>query len=697
MAYLENLKQENQSVKERYELAIEKMNRVVLGELEVEEKYRDYFLKLANMLLLIDKVAKLSDIDNFEYNKDEHFCLNNLPITKCSMEELEALNRELYKDIKVDSYETSYGNPSYSVQQFGLELGQMLSYLYAELQSGISFAFSAHYFNIVIRMELFLEILSIFEEKEDEETLKKNIKSAIYYYACDYREDLSRQAIRKLVDPNAYLKEKAIVMEVDLTDLRYLYFYGLNITENEKKTAKHLNSQPQEKIEAMARTYTEGFRIGYINGKLDITKKQVVNIRYPIGFERVVREAIKQFKELGLQPTFSISSTSPNKQYTYDHRYDRALYYNKTYVDRYMEGVKQEFAEQKELAEVYGGPAVIEVYGEIPFSPISKKEALALSEKQQKLDVEHMRDFSLLTKKCLKAEEYSFTIIAYPIPEIGDDYEEIFDETIKVNTLDANLYRQVQETMIDVLDKGAYVTIKGKGNNKTDLKVCLQELENPEKETLFENCLADVNIPVGEVFTSPKLIGTEGTLHVTEVFLRDFKYVDLELEFKDGMIVEYTCKNFEDEAENKKYVKENLMHQRETLPMGEFAIGTNTTAYVMGKKYKISDRLPILIAEKTGPHFAVGDTCFSMSEEVKTYNPNGKEIVAKDNECSILRKTEIEKAYFSCHTDITIPYNELDTIIVHTKAGEEIVIISDGRFVLEGTEELNKALDTFVE
>ncbi len=694
MAYLEDLKQENQSVKERYELAIEKISRVVAGELEVEENYREYFLKLADMILLMDKVIKLSDINN---NENEVFCLKSLPITKCSIEELESLNKQLYEDIRVEAYETSYGNPSFSVQQFGLELGQMLSCLYAEMQSAVSFAFGSRYFNVVIRMELFLEILSIFEEKEEEELLKKNVKSAIYYYACDYREDLSRQAVRKLVDPDAYFKEKAIVMDADLTDLRYLYFYGLNITENERKTAMHLNSQPQEKIEAMARTYTEGLRVGYINGRLDITKKRVVNIRYHIGFERVVREAIKQFEEIGLKPTLYVNSTSPNKQYTYDHRYDKALYYNKTYVDRYMEGAKQEFAERKELAEVYGGPAVIEVYGETPFSPVSKKEALSLSEKQQKLDVEHTRDFSLLTKKCLKAEEYCFTIIAYPIPEIGDDYEEIFDETIKVNTLDVDLYRQVQETIIDALDKGEYVTIKGKGNNKTDLKVCLQELKNPEKETLFENCLADVNIPVGEVFTSPKLTGTEGTLHVTEVFLREFKYVDLELQFKDGKIVEYTCKNFEEEAENKKYIKENLMHQRDTLPIGEFAIGTNTTAYVMGKKYNISDRLPILIAEKTGPHFAVGDTCFSMSEDVKTYNPNGKQMIAKDNECSILRKTEIEKAYFSCHTDITIPYNELDTIIVHTKEGEEIVIISDGRFVLSGTEELNKALDVFEE
>ena len=33
------------------------------------------------------------------------------------------------------------------------------------------------------------------------------------------------------------------------------------------------------------------------------------------------------------------------------------------------------------------------------------------------------------------------------------------------------------------------------------------KINNPDKETVFENCLADVNIPLGEVFTSPVLKG----------------------------------------------------------------------------------------------------------------------------------------------------------------------------------------------
>ena len=112
----------------------------------------------------------------------------------------------------------------------------------------------------------------------------------------------------------------------------------------------------------------------------------------------------------------------------------------------------------------------------------------------------------------------------------------------------------------------------------------------------------------------------------------------------------------------------------------------------MAKEYGIADKLPILIAEKMGPHFAIGDTCYSHAEDTKVYNPDGKEIVARDNSVSLLRKEDCSKAYFNCHTDITIPYDELDAITVVTAEGDSIDIIRDGKFAAAGTEALNEPL-----
>ena len=261
---------------------------------------------------------------------------------------------------------------------------------------------------------------------------------------------------------------------------------------------------------------------------------------------------------------------------------------------------------------------------------------------------------------------------------------------MKINTLDYHLYQEIQQTIINTLDTCEWVEVKGSGDNDTDLLIHLHELSDPKKQTNFENCVADVNIPVGEVFTSPQLAGTGGILHVKKVYLNGLQFRDLKLVFDCGQVIDYTCSNFKTEEENRKYIEDNILHHHPKIPMGEFAIGTNTTAYVAAMKYGIADKLPILIAEKMGPHFAVGDTCYSWAEDTPVYNPDGKEIIARDNEISEMRKDDVSLAYYGCHTDITIPYDELGSIRVIDDEGEMISIIENGRFVLPGTEELNK-------
>ena len=99
-------------------------------------------------------------------------------------------------------------------------------------------------------------------------------------------------------------------MESDLTDLRYLYRFGEYITDNEIRTAKHLASLPEETLRKMADVYTEGYRIGFVNTGKDLSKKSVVNIRYCLGFERVVRLAVENFEKMGLKPVIYRAASS---------------------------------------------------------------------------------------------------------------------------------------------------------------------------------------------------------------------------------------------------------------------------------------------------------------------------------------------------------------------------------------------------
>jgi len=98
------------------------------------------------------------------------------------------------------------------------------------------------------------------------------------------------------------------------------------------------------------------------------------------------------------------------------------------------------------------------------------------------------------------------------------------DEIVKINTLDYDKYKVVQQRIIDVLDTAEYVRVKGCNGNETDMKVSIMKVNDGSKQTVFENCLADVNIPLGEVFTSPVLKGTEGVLNVSKVYLNDINF-----------------------------------------------------------------------------------------------------------------------------------------------------------------------------
>ncbi|RGJ23204.1 leucyl aminopeptidase [Coprococcus comes] len=678
-------------MEERYNLAIDRM-KAIIEEKTVAEPYREYFQHVARFILKLDELKQ-----NVESGKQKEM----------SEEELQEEMKDLYADELEANYEKSYANPAYAVLVLGGELGSFLSAVYTEIRGSISYVQEQRMEYVVIGAELLIEIYNKFEEEKQPQL--ESLKEIFYWYASDYCDVFAADRIKDQIDPERGCFIVNMIMNEDLSDLRYLYRMGEYVGVNERETAAYLNSLSQEKIDKMADTFSEGYRIGFVNTGKDLSKKSVVNIYYAMGFERIVKKAIENFAKMGLKPSIFRTShsvitrgrnsqigffnISGNKQYVYDHRDDIGLVMDKQYVERKLEVMRTTYEQNKEIAAGYAGPAVIDIFGEKTFVPQAKPEAVKLSEKQEELLVAMNGRAGRLTNEYLPGDERSFTIISWPVPEIGEQYHEIFDETIKINTLDYKLYQKVQQTMIDALDKGEYVKVTGSGENQTDLKVMLHPLADPTKETIFENCVADVNIPVGEVFTSPVLEGTEGTLFVSKVFLHGLPYYNLKISFKEGKITEYTCTNFDSEEENKKYIFDNILHNHQTLPIGEFAIGTNTTAYAVAKKYDIADKYTILIAEKTGPHFAVGDTCYSWAEDVKVYNPDRKEIIARDNSISILRKEDPSKAYFQCHTDITIPYDELGSIVVVAKDGTETEIIRDGRFVLPGTEILNEPLN----
>ena len=350
----------NDNLEERYELAVDRVKDIIeVCDREISGEFVSYFRNVAKFIMKMDELKSLID--------------GNV-IDKMSMEELEMLNRKLYSDVADENYETSFANPAYAVSVMGELYGRILSFLYVELRGLIVYAYEKRMADMTAAVELFVEIYCLFTA--DVRPKYKEIYDTVYWYVSDYSDVTIEERVAEQLDVTKSFAVD-IIMNSDLSDLRYLYRFGEYITDNEIETAKYLNSLSQEEIDAMASTYTEGFRIGFVLGNKDLTRKSIVNIRYCIGFERVVKAAILQFEKMGLKPSIyraavntinkrmnakiGYYSTSPNKQMDYDHRFDNALYLDNDFVARKLGALKAAYEKYKTEAAAFAGPAVIAV------------------------------------------------------------------------------------------------------------------------------------------------------------------------------------------------------------------------------------------------------------------------------------------------------------------------------------------------
>lgn len=208
-----------------------------------------------------------------------------------SDKQLPEWNKILYTNITGDAYETSYGNPRYMAERYGKKMGQYLCWYFAMFRSGISAAYEKDWQTLVPLMELYSQLSFILEEEEDKE---RSLKETMYYFMHDYEEERAEKNVRRMLLPEESQFILSIIMDSDFSDTGYLYRYGEHITENEIKMAQFLYSLPEETLSQMARTYTEGYRKGFEMAGIDLSKKRTVQIRYHIGFEPMVRQAIIQ-------------------------------------------------------------------------------------------------------------------------------------------------------------------------------------------------------------------------------------------------------------------------------------------------------------------------------------------------------------------------------------------------------------------
>ena len=118
-------------------------------------------------------------------------------------------------------------------------------------------------------------------------------------YASDYCDVFTADRIREQLDPSESFAVD-LILQSDLTDVLGISISSENISVKMSWAhPRHLASLSEETIQKMADVYTEGYRIEVFGTGKDLSKKSVVNIRYVLGFERVIHRAIENFRKMG--------------------------------------------------------------------------------------------------------------------------------------------------------------------------------------------------------------------------------------------------------------------------------------------------------------------------------------------------------------------------------------------------------------
>ncbi|PKK90980.1 MAG: hypothetical protein CVV64_04205 [Candidatus Wallbacteria bacterium HGW-Wallbacteria-1] len=609
-------------------------------------------------------------------------------------------------------YDCSYTNPRFSSSVFGSETGPFLSAMYYTLQNSHWSALKGRmghfrlYREVLNDLVMGLEDLVSIDSSKNTDAgqllspVSENWPSVLNEIVRNCLSNLQRSAMLLNLedmdsnhDPESN-RERALIRDFAELGEKILSLRPFTPHSEAILVQKALSSLASGALEKTASELFSGFRRSVVNASLTLEKGDTIHVNYVEGMEPIISVLAGLIEGMGYNFLGTCSSiVKDNHQESYDHRCDFHFVMDEAFTDTYGESMEKAYSRLQPLMKRCKGTILIEFFGEDTYNPEQHDVRLPfISENFTGFQNRSME----IARKYNPVDEATFTVAALPHPHTGPDAEILLKKSMGLIALPLKPWEDAQQRLLSVLDYADSVHVTGRNGSTTDITVALQRVDDPARQTPFCSVLADLNFPLGEVFTSPKLTGTNGVLHVPgELYVAGLPYRDLTLTYKDGIIVDYSCSNFDSAEDGRAYLEENLFNKKTGIPMGEFAIGTNRILDQMVKDHNIpSSKLSVLLIEKMGPHFAFGDTCYLMRETRTILNPDGREVLAKYNDISMPNpdKPDSER-YFLIHVDVTLPYDYTGEIAALLPAGdgshERVTIVRDGVFVLPGTEVLN--------
>ena len=523
---------------------------------------------------------------------------------------------------------------------------------------------------------------------------RSKTEEALARYVRENADRIAERDVRALTVMGEENPWEAVLRMANGEELSWLERYGLPVREEERRLAEFLYSYPLQRRREIGEHIVEALLHGFISQSRDRRDRKRVRVFYCLGQEALAQEVLRAQEERGLRGIVGRPAClSYSGAYGMRHAADQAACLSEealaALLDAYGSAHERWAAELRDTCGMIG----IGQFGEAAEAPAGQAEGyVPAPDRIRRMQVLENGKREI-EARYLAPSDLSFCKVAFPNLLVGEAFPKVFDAFAELNTMDSQRYELIQQVVIDALDQCCRVELTGAAGNATKLTVQLGGLKDPDRQTNFLNCGGDLNIPHGELFTTPVLKGTCGTLQVKEIYLKGVPFHNLTLQFTDGMVTDYGCDNGETAEAGRAYVREHLMRNHDTLPMGEFAIGSNTLAYAIARNMDLLSRMPILLAEKMGPHVAVGDPCFARGEDAPVFNLyDHKEMVARENERTA-RRGEGGDVYTNVHTDITLAFDELAALDGVRPDGSRIPVLRNGRFVLPGTELLNEPLE----
>lgn len=400
MSYRTLFKKENEQIRERYDLAVERIG-AIEHEHTVSAPWDDYFIKVAEFILMMDDLS-------LRLERDE--------LIDADVMLLKDINQKLYQDIMPVNYGHSYANPQYAQSVLGQDYGSLLSVLYTEIRSMIVYAWECRRMEMTIYMELFLEVYNHFIWEQL--PVPKQIRQSIYWFYSDYSDVMLTYRLRELVDVSLDFYTD-IVMHSDLTDERYLYQYGVYISDAECQRAERMRAKSDIEIQMTALEIVDDYmeKVQMMWG--DGVVKKTVNVQYAIGHERLVRAVIESLTSRGMVPVIcrmpvqmilrkgentGICCTGANLQYEQDHRFDEISFMDKALVERKLSVLKVACTQMKAQISSYAGAISLNAIDGTWVEDEDSGATYAFTEKQLKLLTDYAMQSAVILQKYTDVE-----------------------------------------------------------------------------------------------------------------------------------------------------------------------------------------------------------------------------------------------------------------------------------------------------